>query len=124
VTRWKTADGGHAFGREHTWLPCAVAEDLDGKSGEEIAAIYRAHRWMDLITNAEWPVLLQRVRNAPVKSRLKRKLTWWLMALGRVAEIQPDLYDQAATDAKALFEQQFGRPHPLYRAPGVDEDGV
>jgi hypothetical protein len=92
-----------------------VADDLDGKSDEEVAAIYKAHRWMDLITDGEWPVLLQNVRNAPVKSRLKRKLVWWFMALGRVAEIDPGLYNKAVAEARELFEQQFGRPHPVLR---------
>jgi hypothetical protein len=115
-----TTAGARTFDRKHTWLPCAVAEDLDGKSAGEISAIFKAHRWMDLITNAEWPVLLQTVRNPSVKSRLKRKLVWWFMALGRVAEIRPELYNQAVAEAKTLFEQLFGRPHPLFAPDGGD----
>jgi hypothetical protein len=105
---------GSTFERKHFWLPCATAGDMDGKTPEEIAAIHRAHRWMDLITNAEWPVLLQTVRNSSVRSRLKRKVVWWLMATGRIAEIQPELYNQAVDEAKALFEKQFGRAHPMF----------
>jgi hypothetical protein len=110
---------GYQFGdefvaRKHLWLPCVLSVDLEGASDEEKARLYRATWWADNITNAEWPALLGRPEGTrPNKSRLKRKLVGWLMALGRVAALNPELFDQACREARDLYAEQLDAQHPL-----------
>jgi hypothetical protein len=113
---------GYRFGeeivaRKHLWLPCALGDQLDGASDEEKARLYRATWWADNITNAEWPVLLgHEGASKTAKSRLKRKLVGWAMAEGRIAVLNPELYNQAVKEAKRLYQEQLGEPHPLFPA--------
>jgi hypothetical protein len=118
MSRYRTADGS-VFERKNFWMPCVIKADIDGKTPAERAAIYKATKWADLLTNAEWPVMLQKARNAPVRSRMKKKIVHWLMILGRIAALNPELFRQAALEAMALYEEQTGREHPLFAAtPG------
>jgi hypothetical protein len=113
---------GYRFGdefvaRKHLWLPCVLSADLDGATDEEKAKLYRATWWADNITNAEWPALLgHEGASKTAKSRLKRKMVGWLMAMGRIAALNPDLYEQAVKEAKALYAEQLGQPHPMFRS--------
>jgi hypothetical protein len=103
--------------RKHYWLPCALGATFDDKTPAEQQAILKATKWADLITNAEWPVMLQDVRNPPVRSRLKRKIVHWLMAMGRIAALNPQLYNQAVAEARALYREQIGKDHPMFAPP-------
>jgi len=57
------------------------------------------------------------------KARLKRKAAGWLVALGRIAMLDVDLYCEVAAQARRLYEQQIGDPHPLWsREREAEED--
>jgi hypothetical protein len=112
--------GGQAFRRKNFYLPCAIAAELDGMSEEEQAAVYKAAYWADNITNAEWPVVLGHDDFSPsAKSRLKKKAAGWFMALGRIAYLDPDLYNEIVQRAKEMYQDQIGEPHPCF---GEDEE--
>jgi hypothetical protein len=107
--------GEEFVARKHAWMPCVLAENLAGASDEELARAYKATWWADLITNAEWPALLGRPEGkASNRSRLKRKMVGWFMAMGRIAALNPTLYNQAVNEAKALYLEQLGEPHPMF----------
>jgi hypothetical protein len=105
--------GDKTVARKHLWMPCVINDTFDDKTPDEQAAILKATKWADLITNGEWPVLLGQAVNRPVKSRLKKKIVWWLMALGRIAALNPELFDQALREARDLYASQLGETHPL-----------
>lgn len=106
--------GDQIVTRKHNWLPCALNDRLDGASDGEIAAALKATWWADLITASEWPALLRLPEGkAPNRSKLKRKLVGWLMASGRIAALDPQLFDQAVREARDLYRQQLGEQHPL-----------
>jgi hypothetical protein len=110
---------GYRFGdevvtRKHLWLPCVLSADLEGASDEEKARLYRSTWWADNITNAEWPALLgHQGASKTAKSRLKRKLVGWLMAMGRIAALNPELFDAAVREARDLYAAQLRQGHPL-----------
>lgn len=106
--------GDEIVTRKHLWLPCVLSTDLEGATDEEKVKLYRATWWADNITNAEWPVVLgHEGTSKTAKSRLKRKLIGWFMAMGRIAALNPELFDQAAKEAKALYLEQLRDRHPL-----------
>jgi hypothetical protein len=100
-------------GRKNYWMPCVINDTFGDKTLEEQNAILKATKWADLLTNAEWPVMLQNVRNPPVRSRLKKKIVHWLMIMGRIAALNPELLVQALREADALYLEQTGAPHPF-----------
>jgi hypothetical protein len=113
VTRYEA--GNETARRKHTWLPCIINASLDGKSEEEVVRALRETWWSDNVTNAEWPALLGHDGvKAYVRSRLKRKVVGWLMAMGRLAALNPTLYNQAVQEAKRLYAEQLGEPHPMF----------
>ncbi len=93
---------------------------MDSMSDEEQARTLKETYWADNITNAEWPVMLQNVRNASTRSRLKRKVVGWLMTMGRIAALNPELYNQAVREARALYLRQIGSPHPMFSTEVAD----
>jgi hypothetical protein len=118
--------GDQLVNRKHLWLPCVLGDQLEGASDEEKARLYKATWWADNITNAEWPALLgHEGASKTAKSRLKRKTVGWLMAMGRIAALNPGLYNQAAAEARELYQQQLGEPHPMFsRDDDQDEEGA
>jgi hypothetical protein len=90
---------------------------MDDMTPAEQAAAFKATWWAQNITNAEWPALLgHEGASKYARSRLKRKVVGWLMAMGRIAALNPKLYNQAVNEALALYEQQLGQPHPMFRS--------
>lgn len=87
-------------------------------SDEEKVKVFKETWWADNLTEAEWRLILD--QNPPgyskvVKSRLKRKLTGWLMAMARVALFAPEVYGGAIDKAKEMYQQQVGEEHPLFK---------
>jgi hypothetical protein len=110
--------GEEVVDRKHTWLPCILNAQLDGASDEEVARLLKATWWADLITNAEWPALLDRPEGTRAnRSRLKRKAVGWYMALGRIAAVNPELFGQIVADVRQRYLEQLGEPHPTLGAP-------
>jgi hypothetical protein len=105
--------GSNPAGRKNLWIPCAIDATFEDKTPEQQEAIFKATKWADNITNSEWPVLLGQVVNRPVRSRLKKKTVGWLMAMGRIAALDPELMDQALREARDLYASQLGETHPL-----------
>jgi hypothetical protein len=106
--------GDEPVDRKHLWLPCVMNDQLDDATDEEKARLLRATWWADNITNAEWPALLgQQGASKTAKSRLKRKTVGWLMAMGRIAALNPDLFDAAVREARDLYATQLRQEHPL-----------
>lgn len=106
--------GGHAFHRKNTWLPCIINGRVEEMTEEEYARTMRETWWADNITNAQWPVVLgQQGASKFERSRLKKKMVGWLMALGRIAYLNPGLFDQAMREARDLYARQVEEQHPL-----------
>jgi hypothetical protein len=106
--------GGQTVRRKNLYLPCAIAAEIDNMSPEEQAAVYKAAFWADNITNAEWPAALGDEDCSPsAKSRLKKKAAGWLMALGRIAYLNPDLYREIVKQAEEMYRDQIGEDHPF-----------
>jgi len=86
---------GQAFRRKNLYMPCIINATFDDKTPEEQAAIFKATYWADNITNAQLPVVLEHEGASPVeRSRLKKKATGWLMALSRIAYLNPALFNE------------------------------
>jgi hypothetical protein len=113
MPNWKIGD--RTVRRKNLYLPCAVK--TDGLSDEEAVAVLKAAYWADNITNAEWPVVLGRDDGSPAaksaRSRLKKKGAGWLVALGRIDRLNPDLYDEMVKQAEEMYRDQVGAEHPF-----------
>jgi hypothetical protein len=118
VPTYRTKDEGHTFRRKNQWLPCIIAARTDEMTEEEFARAMRATWWADNITNSQWPVVLGHDgASKSERSRLKRKMVGWLMALGRIvtfAERNGGLWVQARRETMRLYLEQTGEPHPLF----------
>jgi hypothetical protein len=109
--------------RKHAWLPCVIgAEIADDTPQEELVAIFKATYWSDLITDAEWRALLgHEGASRSARSKLKKKAVGWFMALGRIAVLDPELYNAIADQAEALYAEQIKEPHPCFRHPEIEQ---
>ena len=106
--------GDQVVRRKNLYLPCAIAARTDEMSDEEHARVLKEAYWADNITNAEWPVVLAHEDCSPsAKSRLKKKGAGWLMALGRIAYLNPDLYREIVKQAEEMYRDQIGEEHPF-----------
>jgi hypothetical protein len=99
--------GDQTFRRKNLWLPCALGADLDAMSEDEQVRVYRATRWLDNITDAEWPAVLGEPVKSYTRSRLKRKAVGWLMALSRIALLNPALFVEVLDAAAELYREQI-----------------
>lgn len=112
--------GYKTFRRKNLYIPCVIAKTFDDLSDEEKVKIYKKTWWCDLLTNAEWRTILK--NNPPsykkvVRSRLKKKMAGWFIALGRVSIFDPALYNDAVKLSMKLFEELCQMPHPLFKKP-------
>jgi len=100
--------GDHTFRRKNFYLPCIISARVDGMSDEERVAVLKAAYWADNITNTEWPLVLRHEGvKAYVRSRFKKKAAGWLMALARVATINPELFAEIAAKAEEMYREQI-----------------
>jgi len=115
MPKWRL--GGQVFKRKNLYIPCVIADRMDELSPEKQVEVYRKTWWCDLLTEREWLVILNQSsrHRAVVRSILKRKMTGWLMALGRVATFDPDLYNEAVRSAKELYRELCDSEHPVLR---------
>lgn len=107
--------------RKNGYMPCVLSERFDSLPPEEQERLFKQAKWADNITNAEWLVVLQRDgATAPNKSKLKRKAAGWLMALGRIAVLHPDLFKAICEQARSMYAEQVEQKYPWnYIAPGL-----
>jgi hypothetical protein len=94
--------------RKNLYMPCIIGERLESMSDEEHAAILKATKWADRITNAEWGALLEEDGfSRSARSRLKSKAAEWLMALARIAYLRPELFAEIAAKADETYREQI-----------------
>jgi hypothetical protein len=110
---WKV--GEETFHRKHAYLPCVISERIEQMSEAERADAYRAAWFLDSLSDGEWKAVLgEDGASKAAKSRAKRKLTGWLVVLGHVQTVNPELFEAALTDAFTIHKQQFESAHPLW----------
>jgi hypothetical protein len=100
--------------RRKNWvMPCAIGPEFDRASEEEQARLLKATYWADYISESEWKVVLREEGCSPsAKSRLKKKAAGWLVALGRIAVLNPDLFLAAVEQALRLYAEQTKTEYP------------
>ncbi len=106
--------GGETIRRKNLYMPCAIGPRFDSATPEERLRILKETWWCDLVSNSEWKALMQEADfNPSAKSRLKRKAAGWLVVLGRIALLNPDLYNEITTEAEEIYMAQIGKKHPV-----------
>jgi hypothetical protein len=120
--------GDQVVRRKNLYRPCVMTEEFERLQAEGdhagIARLLKATAWADNFTNTEWPIVLERfaeteeelqkVRNAPARSRLKRKAAGWLVALQRMALLNPELFEGVADLAGRTYREQI-QDEPVVR---------
>lgn len=112
--------GDHKVRRKNLYMPCIIGPRIEQMTDEQYAAILQATAWADLITNAEWEALLGHDgATAAAKSRLKKKAAHWLIALGRIAYLNPELFKAIAEKAVTTYAEQVEDEYPraMFTAP-------
>jgi hypothetical protein len=105
--------GEHRVRRKNSFMPCALGPRFDAADAAEQVRLLKETAWADLITEAEWKVVLGHDdATAPNRSRLKRKAAGWLMALARIAVLEPELFEQTARQARDWYADQVGEEYP------------
>jgi hypothetical protein len=113
--------GDQTFHRKNLYTPCVIGERFDAMTDEEKVAAYKATWWADNITAAEWPVVLGKPEASKTnRSRLKKKMVGWFMAMGRIGALNPELFHQAFEEARRLYLEQIGEPNPILE-PAKDD---
>jgi hypothetical protein len=105
--------GGHTFRRKNLYMPCVLGADFDGMSDEEKARVYRETYWADNIAASEWKAVLGHDDCTPsAKSRLKKKAAGWVIALGRIAALNEELFREVVERALSTYEEQIRADYP------------
>jgi len=103
-----------SFERKNAYMSCVVGERFDTMTPQEQAQALKAAYWADLLTNAEWPVVMRHEGvAAPTRSKLKKKIVGWVIALSHVAQINREFAAQVLRDADARCREQFEREPPI-----------
>jgi hypothetical protein len=103
--------GDQTFRRKNLYLPCIISARTAGMTDAERVAVLKAAYWADNITNAEWPLVLRHDGvKAYVRSRFKKKAAGWLMALARIAAINPELFVEITAKAEEMYREQIEQP--------------
>jgi len=119
MPKWRIGD--KTFRRKNLYIPCVIASRMDELPPEKQAEVYKKTWWADFLTEREWRTILG--QNPPrhtsvVKSMLKKKAAGWLVALGRLATFEPELYNASVMLARDLYRDLIGEPHPLLKEEG------
>jgi hypothetical protein len=110
--------GDQTVRRKNFYRPCILDEEFEKARNDkaELARLLKITAWADNITNAEWPVVLgYEQATASNRSRLKRKAAGWLMALARIAVLNPELFRGAVDDARRMYGEQVKDEYPWSR---------
>ncbi len=93
--------------RKHFWFPCGVANSEKDPIAEwpleDYKFLVRETDWEKWITDAQWRILINDYENGPNRSKLKRRVAEWLVALRRIASLDIDLYREAREEADRLW---------------------
>jgi hypothetical protein len=101
--------------RKNAWMPCVINDAFDSMTPQQQARVYRATKWADNITNAEWPVVLGHEGvKAVYRSRLKTKAVGWLMAFSRIVALNPEFAVTVLRRADELYREQISE-EPVVR---------
>lgn len=107
---------GERLRRKNFYAPCALGPRLDAARQDDLAEYVRllkAASWADNITNREWPVVLDEDEATTTnRYRLKKKAAGWMMALARIAVLNPELLRSAADLAREMYADQVGETYP------------
>jgi hypothetical protein len=105
--------GDERVRRKNWYMPCVLGPEFDQAGEDEQARILKATYWADFITAAEWEALLGEEGCSPsARSRLKKKAAGWVIALGRIAMLNPDLFMAAVEQALRLYGEQTQSEYP------------
>ena len=105
--------GGTTVRRKNLYMPCIIGPVFDEATPEEQARILKATFWADNITNSEWPVVLDHDEATKVnRSRLKKKGAGWMMALARIAYLNPDMFRAMCAQARTMYVDQIEEEFP------------
>jgi len=113
--------GDQVVRRKNLYMPCIIAADVDNMTDEEHAAMLRATYWADNITASEWPVVLGHdgVPRQP-GWRLRKKASGWIVALARIAWLNPELFAGIVEQARTMYVEQVKEDFPwASMAPGL-----
>lgn len=106
--------GGQTVSRKNLYMPCIIGERVEQMTDEEHAAVLKANAWADMITNAEWPVVLGHSDASKfAKARLKKKVAFWMIAMARIAVLNPELFAAAADFARSTYSEQVEEDYPV-----------
>jgi hypothetical protein len=105
--------GDKTFRRKNLYMPCIISARTDEMSEDELVAIYKATYWADNIAASEWPVVLRHDDASKAnRSRLKKKGAGWIMALARIAVINPELFKAMCDQARTMYADQVEDDFP------------
>jgi hypothetical protein len=106
--------GGQTIRRKNLYMPCIIGPRFEKMTEVEQVQVLKATWWADLIAGSEWPALLKHDDfNPSARSRLKKKGAGWLIALGRIAAINPELFAEIRQRAAKEYEEQTETEHPF-----------
>ncbi len=92
--------------RKHFWFPCGVANSETDPIAkwplEDYNLLMRETDWEKWITDAQWRTLIDN-ENGPNRSKLKKRLIEWMVAMKRISSLDRDLYLEAREEADRLW---------------------
>jgi hypothetical protein len=96
--------------RKHEYMPCILVARQEDFSPEEWVVLMKRCYYADYFTVAEWRAIVSdgQQQNRSVKSKLKRKVTGWLMAMGRLGAIKRDWLTGAMLKATEEYQELTG----------------
>jgi len=109
--------GEKTFRRKNFYVPCVIGNRWESLTEEEKVQVWKKTCWADNITGTEWKLLLDPTdlkHRSVVRSRFKKKMVGWFMALGRIATFDRELYNESTIEAEKLYKELIEEPHPLF----------
>lgn len=109
--------GNQTFRRKNLYIPCVIAQKFDDLPPEKKVEVFKKTWWCDLLTKTEWATILDYKKvdyEHVVKSRLKKKVAGWLIALARLSLFDSKLFEEAVELAKKTYEELCFQPYPTF----------